>query len=864
MESIQDSQHNYLILPNHPWLIDPQIIFSVLGSKIPISPVMTETYYNIPVLKYIFKAIGAISVPDLSANWKPEDIEKVYENIVKWLQEWKNIVLYPAGQIYSQWLEKIIGKKTTFEISSRLPKNTKIIQVRTRGVWGSIRSKAYTGKWPIFFKCIQNACMYLLLNGFFFLPRRQVTLHIQDVTNTLIKEGEIFTQDMQVFNKTLEDFYNIPWEEAAIYIPHFFYYNDVKNKKLPEHIEWWLNSIDPTNSLSIEEIPQNIQEAISKKIQQIKKIDTSIHHSQKLINDLFFDSLDSAELKNAISQMYPKASNPPITSLKTVLDCYTMALGKSQEEEMLKECKWSDISWEESLYKILKKYIWKNSTDTVRLIDLITKNLKQAPSSTLLYDSIFWTQSKEDILLKSCVIREYIKNISGEYIAIMLPSLSSTNILITSIYLCWKIPVMLNWTIGKTAFDHCVNFAKTEKILTSRAFYEKIDTSIFENHKEKFIFLEDLLKDIPLLTKIKALIQTKLLFPKNTSNPHAVILFTSGSEWLPKAVALTHKNIIEVLLGSMYHIPVTNKSILLAFLPPFHSFWFTVNTILPLLTWVRSVNYPNPNDAKNLVKLIQHTKADFITSTPTFLRFILQNAQKNEVETVKYAVVWAEKCQKNIFESFKTLCPNGVILEGYGITECSPVISINPLEKQKESSVGKPIFWLEIKILSLNDLSEVETGKEWMIYVFWPSVFHGYLDTSIEPPFEKINGKNYYKTWDLWYLDTEGYLYITGRLKRFIKIGWEMISLPFIEGILNEKYGTNIAVEAQEKDGNAKIVVFTTPSTQMHIEEINAYLREKWASNLIKISQVIEIAALPVLGTWKIDYKELKKSIQLP
>ena len=138
------------------------------------------------------------------------------------------------------------------------------------------------------------------------------------------------------------------------------------------------------------------------------------------------------------------------------------------------------------------------------------------------------------------------------------------------------------------------------------------------------------------------------------------------------------------------------------------------------------------------------------------------------------------------FEKFKELSPNWVILEWYGITECSPVLSINPIIWSKPWTVWKIIPNLDCKILSLENMQEQKIWDQWMIYVSWSSIFNWYLDNKLENPFEEINWKQYYKTWDLWLIDQDWYLSITWRLKRFIKIAWEMISLPFVEGILLE------------------------------------------------------------------------------
>ena len=148
-----------------------------------------------------------------------------------------------------------------------------------------------------------------------------------------------------------------------------------------------------------------------------------------------------------------------------------------------------------------------------------------------------------------------------------------------------------------------------------------------------------------------------------------------------------------------------------------------------------------------------------------------------------------------------------------------------------------------------------------MIYFSAPSVFWGYQDTKISSPFLMLEGKSRYKTWDLGYLDTEGFLYITWRQKRFLKIGGEMISLPFIESLLSTKYWSsealNIAIEGKELESWIRIVLFTV-DLELKLSEVNDYLRSQWVNNLIQIDEIKPIGSLPLLWTGKIDYKVLK------
>lgn len=604
----------------------------------------------------------------------------------------------------------------------------------------------------------------------------------EDYTDEINKQKE---KPLNEFNQFLQDFYNQPPEEKLRYIKHFFYYNDVKEKTLPKNISGSEKELKNINNYDLTQIPENTKNTIKQKIAEIKTIQSNnIKDDSNLILKLFFDSLDLAEIKSYIQSNFSKASNPPITDLKTIWDLYIMAEGKSTNIEKLKDCEWGT----NNLKNLLIGNLSSNS-GSENILTLWKKQFKQDKNNTFCWDNTIWIQTKNDFIIKAYLISDYIKNIPWKNIWIMIPSVWSAWIVIIATLLAQKIPVMFNWTLWKESFKHCKDFSWVDKILTSSNFYEKVKNEFLDEYKNNnsFLFLEDLLKNITTTQKIKALINSKLM-PIPNQQHNAVMLFTSWSENLPKAVPLTHTNLIENIKWALSIFELKQDDILLWFLPPFHSFWFTINTMMPLISGLRVVYTPDPNDAKTIIENIKHTQITAITSTPTFLKMILSLAKQQDLQTLRYVVVGTENCPQEVFDKFKKLCPNWVILEWYWITECSPVISINPISNSIPWSVWKVIPNLKTKILDINSSWECEIKQQWMIYISWSSIFNGYLDEKIENPFVNIDWEKYYKTWDLWYLDENSYLFITRRLKRFIKIAWEMISLPFIENILFEKY----------------------------------------------------------------------------
>jgi long-chain-fatty-acid--[acyl-carrier-protein] ligase len=533
-----------------------------------------------------------------------------------------------------------------------------------------------------------------------------------------------------------------------------------------------------------------------------------------------------------------------------------MALWMTATEDVeLKPCEWGISDEERKSHHW--DFDWLNN-----VLELFKKYWKKDRKATLVYDAMFWLQTRQDVVLKSFLLSEYIKKIPWKHIGVMLPALWSTTLIILATYLAEKIPVMMNWTHPESGFDHCVKFSKTTKILTSRTFYKTINIEWLK--KYDFVFLEDLLKNIPLSYKLKAAFKS-LYFPlPKKLDETAVVLYTSWSESLPKAVWLSHKNLISEWKGTTGILSVHNDETLFCYLPPFHSFWFTVNTIFPIIGWLRAVNTPDPNDSITVAKLIAHTKPTILCTTPTFLKNLLNIAKPEQLISLRYVITWGEKCSELVFEKTRKIIPNCVILEGYGITETSPIISINPIEKQKPQSVWISITGWEIKVCDLSTDEELWVWEEGMIYYSWDNVFSWYEDKSLESPFLKQWKKIWYRTWDLWYLDEDWYLFITWRKKRFLKLWWEMISLPFLEELIQGKYWSsdeiNLALEWKEKDDWIEIVLFVV-WLKLKVKEVNEYLKSKGVSNLIQITRIEEIDSIPLLWTWKVDYKVLKEKL---
>jgi long-chain-fatty-acid--[acyl-carrier-protein] ligase len=380
------------------------------------------------------------------------------------------------------------------------------------------------------------------------------------------------------------------------------------------------------------------------------------------------------------------------------------------------------------------------------------------------------------------------------------------------------------------------------------------------------VLAEDLRATFTTSQKLSALVRSYVSWKDLrdvTPTDEAVVLFTSGSESLPKAVPLTHTNILTNARDTFAAVALLDSDVMIGMLPPFHSFGITVTTILPLCSGFRTVYHPNPTEAAVLARVIAGYGVTVLVGTPTFLNGIVRAAQPGQLDSLRIAVTGAEKCTDAVYQALRRACPNATILEGYGITECSPIVSANRMERTVPGSIGKPMDSVEAVVLGLDSHAPVAPGESGMLYVRGPSIFGGYLHYDGESPFFEWEGKRWYRTGDLVRQDADGWLTFEGRLKRFVKLGGEMISLPAIEAVLLPHFsseadeGPPLAVETMGSSESPEIVLFSVrPTTR---DEVNRIVREAGLSALYNIRQVFQVDRIPVLGTGKTDYRGLKE-----
>ncbi|MBS1232811.1 MAG: Long-chain-fatty-acid--CoA ligase [Nitrospirae bacterium] len=459
-------------------------------------------------------------------------------------------------------------------------------------------------------------------------------------------------------------------------------------------------------------------------------------------------------------------------------------------------------------------------------------------------------------LIASLILSEKFKKFPEGFLGIMIPTSAGSALTILGTLMSGKTPVMINYSTG--AANNAIYAQKKctfKTIITSKALLEKINCPVVEG----MVFIEDIMEGISAGEKLKAALKAKLPAPLILKMVHGgqeddnvVILFTSGSEKDPKAVQLTHRNIASNIESFSSAVQLYDHDIMLANLPYFHVLGLTVNLWAPLYFGMTIVAYANPLDYKMVCTIVREERPTIVVGTPTFLWGYLRKSEQDDFKSVRLVVSGADRCPDLLRKEF--IERHGVTLcEGYGTTETSPVISTNTPEYNKPGSVGKVLPNVMVRIENFETGRECGVGEVGRILVKGDLVMKGYLDDFEETSMRIRHG--WYDTGDMGYLDADGFLWHSGRLKRFVKVGGEMVSLVRVEDILQKCLPENIScsvVEVPDALKGVKIVAAVTGKVDE--KKILKQMSEQ-LPNIALPRQFVMIEELPKMGSGKIDFR---------
>jgi long-chain-fatty-acid--[acyl-carrier-protein] ligase len=845
-----------LFLPNHPALIDPIILAAYLRTPFAPRALADKDQVDRFLVRWLARRTGVRILPSMTkyGSVVRSEVEKVLDESIEGLRHGENLLLWPGGRAYRSYLEDLGGNSAVERILQRCP-DVRVVLIRIRGLWGSGFSWAL-GRKPEVAKTLRKGFFSLLASGIFFAPRRNVTIEFYEPPD-LPRSA-----DRNTLNRFLEAFYNTDAQHNT-YVPYTIWEKGgpvTLPEASPAKLEGAQSSIPPATRQMVLNYLSNLT-GISPQ-----------GDSDHLARDLGMDSLARTDLTIWLEKEFGFLLSDA-DAIHTVGDCVLAACGDFV------------YSGQVSMAPVSPR--WFNDTGKRRLTippgisvpEVFLKQAVQSPSKIILADQSGGEKSYRDLVIACLLLKPVIENLNGVCVGIMLPASVTADIFYLATLFAGKTPVMVNWTTGPRNLIESLNLANVKHVLTTQSLVNKITSQGIDlsSVNDRLVFVEALSRDISRLAKLRAWLAgyiswTSLYNAKVSAT--AAIIFTSGSETLPKAVPLTHTTVRANLRDVLSVVTIRETDRLIGILPPFHSFGLTGTMLLSLCGGVRTVYHPNPMDAGMGGRLIEAYRVTLLIGTPTLLNGIVRASIRQQLSSLRLAVTGAEKCSEKLYSALKERCSNAVILEGYGVTECSPIISLNDENDPRPLTIGKVLPSLEYLLIdpeTSKPLTAAGTGPAsprggaGILLVRGPSVFNGYLGSASANPFVDIQGKQWYSTGDIVSVDKDGVLSFCARLKRFVKLGGEMISLPAIEAVLESCFAGDtdkpvLAVEATADDEHPELVLFTT--CEIDREVANRHIRQAGLSGLHNIRRVVKLEQIPTLGTGKTDYRALKDKLR--
>ena len=516
------------------------------------------------------------------------------------------------------------------------------------------------------------------------------------------------------------------------------------------------------------------------------------------------------------------------------------------------------------------------------LAEACVRGLTRKLFATAVIDGIDQSKlSRSKLLGAAAALSRYLRKEfpDQERIAIVLPASKGGVIANLAVTLAGKIPVGLNFTSGRAAIESCNRRANLRVAISATPFMQRLKDFPWP---ERVLKLDEIMPRMKLQIVLwwvmsilfpAALLLRLLQIPREGGHAEALLLFTSGSSGEPKGVVLSHHNILGNVSQFTALLDAKKDDAILAALPFFHSFGSTVTLWYPLIEAVRIVTHPNPLEVAKNAALIERHKLTLLLATPTFLRGYLRKAEPHQLRSLRLVITGAEKLPVDLAKSFEERFAQKVF-EGYGLTETSPVVSVNlpdptptkPGEHVQPSSrlgsVGKMAPGIAAEIRDPETERKLSLHETGMLWLRGPNIFEGYLHDPERTA--EVLRDGWFKTGDIGRFDEDGFLYIEGRLSRFSKIGGEMVPHEAIEQKIIAALGFDDQSErvmaivgvADESKGEALVLL---ASVDVDLAELRPKLNEAGVPNLWIPKKICRVDSIPVLASGKLDMPRCKQ-----
>ncbi|TIN39713.1 MAG: 2-acyl-glycerophospho-ethanolamine acyltransferase [Mesorhizobium sp.] len=444
----------------------------------------------------------------------------------------------------------------------------------------------------------------------------------------------------------------------------------------------------------------------------------------------------------------------------------------------------------------------------------------------------------------------------NEAVGVLLPNANGVVLSLVGLLSASRVAAMINYTAGPASVTAAVRTAEIRTVVSSRAFVDKASladiVAAIEEGGARLLWLEDVRASVTVLDKLAAALLWRWpLQPQNAAKP-AVILFTSGSEGTPKAVVLSHRNLLTNAMQAEARITISPADILLNVLPVFHSFGLTGGTILPLVTGVKLFLYPSPLHYKLIPEVARKARPTVMFGTDTFLANYARTAKDGDFSSLRFIVAGAEAVKPETRRVYRERF-QAEIIEGFGLTEAAPVVAVNTAIHGRDGTVGRLLPGMRMKLEPVEGISGA--GR---LLLKGPNLMMGYMTSDRPGELQPLDG--WHDTGDIVSVDREGFIIIRGRAKRFAKIAGEMVSLGAVEMLVQSLWPEehHAVVAVPDKRRGERIVLVTT-ADHADPDELRKFGRQAGAADLMVPNDIVKVEEIPVLGSGKTDYVSTRK-----
>jgi acyl-[acyl-carrier-protein]-phospholipid O-acyltransferase / long-chain-fatty-acid--[acyl-carrier-protein] ligase len=505
------------------------------------------------------------------------------------------------------------------------------------------------------------------------------------------------------------------------------------------------------------------------------------------------------------------------------------------------------------LYTVMSDLIYRTTPTSRTIVEAVIEAAAESGrNSVAVEDPVSGVLTFKRLLVGVAVLGRKLMRLgsAGDAIGVMLPNANAAAVTILAAMSAGRVPAMINFTAGLTNIRNACRAANVKHLVTSRTFVERahLDKTVQALASDlNVLFLEDVRREITLGDRLRGLVAAKRPLVQRAADDPAAILFTSGSEGLPKGVVLSHRNILANAAQAEARIDFGRSDKVFNVLPVFHSFGLTVGLMLPLVSGVPIYLYPSPLHYRIVPEMIYGVNATIMFGTDTFLAGYARSAHAYDFRSLRYILAGAEPVKESTRRTYMEKF--GLrILEGYGVTETAPVLALNTPMFNKFGTVGRLMPGMEAR---LEPVPGVEEGGR--LYVRGPNVMLGYVRAE-NPGVIERPPEGWHDTGDIVTIDPEGFIAIKGRAKRFAKVGGEMISLAAVEALAAELWPDALSGAATVPDARkGERLVLVTNKAGAKRSDLAAFARTHGASEMMVPAEVLTLDKLPLLGSGKID-----------